>query len=47
MENLKQKIQLAQMLLLDGPGMDMNLRLELYMLLVHLDFDLNKVSDLF
>jgi hypothetical protein len=44
---LKLLFKLAQMLLLDGPGMDMNLRLELYMLLVHLDFDLNKVSDLF
>lgn len=44
---LKLLLKLAKMLLLDGPGMDMNLRLELYMLLVHLDFYLNKVSDLF
>lgn len=36
---LKLLFQLAQMLLLDGPGMDMHFRLELYMLLVHLDFD--------
>ena len=42
MENLKQKIQLAQMLLLDGPGMD-HLRLELDMLLVHLHCPITSV----